>query len=211
MKFIFFLPKQPIFFNLFVKLSKEVSAIAKTLDDLTKINNVSAVDLYVQQAKTIEHRADDITHEVIDRLNRTFVTPFDREDIYNLTEELDDIIDRIENVVHNFAIYRVNPHEPFFMEFAALIIKDAEYLSQLTDQLKQQRYSSTFKELIYKIHTIEDQGDEVFLKTLTHLFKNGQNALEVIKLKDITEDLEEVIDKFQDASNTFENILVKSQ
>jgi len=84
-------------------------------------------------------------------------------------------------------------------------------LSRLTEQLKLQKYSPAFKELIQKIHTIEDQGDEIFLKTLAHFFDNGPDAIEVIKLKDLIEDLERVLDKFQDASNTFENILVKSQ
>ena len=173
--------------------------------------SVIGIDNFVKLAQEIEHRADDITHEIVDRLNRTFITPFDREDIYCLTEELDDIVDRIENVVHNFAIYRVNPQEPFFKEFAELIIQDADYLSRLTEQLKLQKYSPAFKELIQKIHTIEDQGDEIFLKTLAHFFDNGPDAIEVIKLKDLIEDLERVLDKFQDASNTFENILVKSQ
>jgi len=211
MKFNFFLPKQPIFFELFDKLSKEVVAISQALKELTSPDSVIGIDNFVKLAQEIEHRADDITHEIVDRLNRTFITPFDREDIYCLTEELDDIVDRIENVVHNFAIYRVNPQEPFFKEFAELIIQDADYLSRLTEQLKLQKYSPAFKELIQKIHTIEDQGDEIFLKTLAHFFDNGPDAIEVIKLKDLIEDLERVLDKFQDASNTFENILVKSQ
>ncbi len=211
MKFNFLLPKQPIFFDLFKKLSNDILEIARLLRKITRLNDLSKLNDHSLKAKEIEHHADDITHEIVDRLNRTFVTPFDREDIYTLTGELDDIIDRIENVIHNIEIFKVSPQEKFISDFAQLIEKDSEYLYELTDLMSLQKYSGKFKEIILKIHDIEDEGDELFLSTLSYIFENGLEPVKVIKIKDIVEDLERVIDKFQDASNTFEAILVKSQ
>lgn len=211
MRLNFLLPKQPAFFNLFIKQSQEILVIAKLLNNLPTIQNEFELKNFINQAKEIEHQADDLTHEIISRLNKTFVTPFDREDIYNLTEEFDDIIDKIENVIHNLEIYQVNPREKFIYEFSEIILKDAQYLVELTSMLKQQKYSESFKELIFKIHSLEDEGDALFMETLKNLFANSQDAIKIIKLKDILEDLERVVDKFQTASNTFESILVKSQ
>jgi predicted phosphate transport protein (TIGR00153 family) len=211
MKLNFLIPKQPIFFGLFVKQSQEVLAIAKLLDKLCLTNNPQGLNELSAQAKEIEHRADDRTHEIIHRLNRTFVTPFDREDIYHLTEGLDDIVDLIENVIHNIEIYKINPQEKFITEFSQIISKDAEKLAKLTELLKMQKYTASFKELIVTIHSLEDKGDEIFIKVITKIFENGRDPVSIIKLKDIAEDLENVIDKFQAISNTFENILVKSQ
>jgi len=210
MKFNFFLPKQPIFFELFVKLSEEVLKIAQTLVKLTSAANSAEIGVCVKEADEIEHRADDVTHEVINRLNKTFITPFDREDIYSLAGELDDVVDKIENVIHNLAIYRVSPQEKFIGEFAEIILADARSLNHLIELLRSQKYSASFRSLVLEIHNLEDQGDELFLNTLSHLFQNGTDAVSIIKLKDIAEDLERVVDKFQTASNTLENILVKS-
>lgn len=211
MKLNFLIPKQPIFFDLFVKQSQEVLAIAELLHKLCSASTPQELNELSAQAKEIEHRADETTHEIIHRLNRTFVTPFDREDIYNLTDGLDEIVDLIENVIHNIEIYKINPQEKFISGFSQIVSEDAEKLAKLTELLKMQKYSEDFKSLIVDIHSLEDKGDELFIKVLTNIFENGRDPVSIIKLKDIAEDLENVIDKFQETTNTFENILVKSQ
>ncbi|MCX6785439.1 MAG: DUF47 family protein [Candidatus Komeilibacteria bacterium] len=211
MKLSFFLPKQPIFFDLFIGQTREILEIAQLLQDLTKLNHTGELPAFSVKAKNIEHQADDLTHEVIKRLNLTFITPIDREDIYDLAVELDDIVDKLENVIHNIEIYQVKPQEKFLAEFSAIILPAAQKLGHLMESLKLQQYSELFIKTVRDIHDLEDQGDELFLNTLSHLFSNGADAISIIKLKDIAEDLERVVDKFQSASNTVENILVKSQ
>lgn len=211
MKFSFFIPKQPIFFDLFLKLGQEVLNISDVLRALSVAGTPQNLSEFIKQAIDIEHRADEVTHQMVECLNKTFITPFDREDIYNLTEELDDIIDKVENVIHNLAIYGISPREKFLADFAAIIAKDAECLMKLVELLKQQKYTSQFRDYIIKIHDLEDQGDKLFLQTLKSLFQDHSEPVRIIKVKDVAEDLERVVDKFQTASNTFENILVKSQ
>jgi len=210
MKLSFLLPKQPIFFKLFSELGQKVFEISTLFTELTKAQEAE-IDDYVQRAVDIEHQADDITHEIVNQLNKTFITPFDREDIYTLAEELDDIIDQLEDVIHNIDIYHVNPKEKFLSDFAEIILKDGQAMKELAEKLKSQKYSSEFRELILKIHELEDDGDEIFLSFMSELFQNGQNPVTIIKLKVLAEGLEEIIDKFQKASNVCENILVKSQ
>ncbi len=210
MNFNFFLPKQPIFFELFIKLSGEILNISGLLKELSRLKDLNELKIYAAQADEIEHRADDITHEVVMRLNKTFITPFDREDIYTLAGEFDDVVDKIENVIHNLVIYEVSPKEEFIAGFAQIIGEAAQALNQLTSLLPEQKYSDSFRSLVLKIHNLEDDGDELFLNTLRRLFQNGQNPVVIIKLKDIAEDLERVVDKFQAASNILENIVVKS-
>lgn len=210
MKLNFLIPKQPIFFKLFSELGQKVFEISGLFAELTKAD-ASQLDDYVQKAVDIEHQADDITHEIVNQLNKTFVTPFDREDIYNLAEELDDIIDQLEDVVHNVDIYHVDPKEKFLSDFAEVILKDGQAMMELAEKLKSQKYSDEFRQLILKIHELEDDGDEIFLSFMSELFQNGQNPITIIKLKVLAEGLEEIIDKFQKASNVCENILVKSQ
>ncbi|OGY89832.1 MAG: hypothetical protein A2927_01155 [Candidatus Komeilibacteria bacterium RIFCSPLOWO2_01_FULL_45_10] len=210
MKLSFLIPKQPIFFKLFSELGQKVFEISTLFTELTKAQEAE-IDDYVQRAVDIEHQADDITHEIVNQLNKTFITPFDREDIYTLAEELDDIIDQLEDVIHNIDIYHVNPKEKFLSDFAEIILKDGQAMKELAEKLKSQKYSSEFRELILKIHELEDDGDEIFLSFMSELFQNGQNPVTIIKLKVLAEGLEEIIDKFQKASNVCENILVKSQ
>jgi len=210
MKLSFLMPKQPVFFELFGQLGQKVEDISNLFAELTKAET-GQIDQYVTKAVDIEHAADEITHEIVNQLNKTFVTPFDREDIYNLAEELDDIIDRLEDVIHNLAIYHVDLKEKFLADFGALIVKDGLAINELSKLLKTQKYSESFRQLILKIHLIEDEGDKIFLNFMSALFENGQNPVDIIKLKALAEGLEEVIDKFQKASNVCENILVKSQ
>lgn len=211
MKFNFLLPKQPAFFDLFAKQGQEIVNIAKLLQTVSQTNPSQQLADFARQAKDIEHRADEVIHNIVKCLNKTFITPFDREDIYNLAGELDDIVDKIENVIHNIEIYNVNPREKFISDFAGIIIKDSACLIELMNLLPQQKYSDQFRDLIVKIHNLEDEGDELFINVLSALFKNGQDAISIIKLKDIVEDLENVLDKFQSASDMIENIVVKTQ
>src|SRR3989344_5533573 len=210
MKLSFLIPKQPIFFKLLSELGQKVFEISTLFTELTKAQEAE-IDDYVQRAVDIEHQADDITHEIVNQLNKTFITPFDREDIYTLAEELDDIIDQLEDVIHNIDIYHVTPKEKFLSDFAEIILKDGQAMKERAEKLKSQKYSSEFRELILKIHELEDDGDEIFLSFMSELFQNGQNPVTIIKLKVLAEGLEEIIDKFQKASNVCENILVKSQ
>lgn len=203
----FFFPKQPIFFDLFLKLHghlREISLLfqefSATFDDFEEFSI---------RAKDIEHRADMVAHDIVSTLNTTFITPIDREDIYLLAHELDDIIDLIENAIHNVALYGIKNKKPVISEFARLIVEASSEVGKLIEHLSRQKYTREFNSIVVKIHGLEDQGDFAFQKAIQELFEKERDPLTVIKWKDIIEELENVMDKYQKVSDIIEGIAVK--
>lgn len=204
----FLLPKQPIFFELFSQLSDCLEEMALLFKEFA----VSFRDFenYSKRAKEIEHRADTKTHEIIERLNKTFITPFDREDIYLLAHKLDDIIDLIENVIHNIELYHIREKKNVLDEFASLVTEASSVLCKLIISFQEQKNTPELKGLIVKIHNLEDRGDLIFQKTIEQIFREEKDPMSVIKWKDILENLEEIMDKYQTVSDTIEGIIVKA-
>lgn len=204
----FFLPKQFVFFDLLEEVSSDLKKMAALFTEFAShFNNFSH---YSHRAKKIEREADKKTHQIIDKLNKTFITPFDREDIYLLAHELDDIIDLIENVIHNVELYQITEKVAAIDEFAPLIKEAAEYLEKILCCLRNQKYTPTLMELKIKIHELEDKGDTAFCKGISFLFNKEKDPITVIKLKDILESLENIMDKYQTVSDIIEGLIVKS-
>lgn len=164
---------------------------------------------HAKKAQELEHKADDKTHEIVRELNHTFIIPFDREDIYKLAQELDDVVDLMENVVSNIFVYGIKTKEPALVEFSDLIKEASQNLTDLSECLRELRYTPRVLELKKKMHDLETEGDKIFRKTISEFFANGHDPLRVIKWKDILEDLERVMDKYQEVGDTIEGIIVK--
>lgn len=203
-----FLPKQIAFFDLMVEVSDSVIEMVELLDEFN--NNFKDFDSYSVRAKEIESKADRKTHEIIDRLNKTFITPIDREDIYLLAHELDDIVDLVESVIQNVRLYNVTNKLDAFGEFVPLIKAAGYCLKDLLLAFQKQKYSEELLTIKIKIHELEDKGDVVFRNAISKLFKEEKDPINVIKFKDILENLEDTMDKFQKVADIIEGILVKS-
>jgi len=203
----FFMPKQPIFFELFQQLDECLKEIVALFREF--VESSDNPDHYFQKAKEIEHRGDAIAHEIIDRLNRAFITPLDREDIYLLAQEIDDIIDLIEYVIQNIGLYGIKEKKEILVDFSKLFVSASEDLSKMICCLPKQKDGSYFEKLIIDIHGLEDKGDILFQKGLQQLFEKEPNPVAVIKWKDILEGLEEVMDKYQEVGDIIRGIIVK--
>ncbi|MHB8055671.1 MAG: DUF47 domain-containing protein [Candidatus Aminicenantales bacterium] len=204
----FLLPKAPAFGEHFQEMSLCLSEIASVFNDFSI--EFRDFEKYWQKSKDIEHKADEITHEIINLINKSFITPFDREDIYRLIHEYDDIIDLLENTLHNIYLYEVTGKRPFIDEFARLIARATTALIALVKEtFDKQKFTADIWKLIREIHDIEDEGDVIYHRTLRQLFKEEKDPIELIKWKDILITLERVIDVFQYMSNTIEGIVVK--
>lgn len=164
---------------------------------------------YALRAHRIEHRADETAHRIIMELNRSFVTPFDREDIHFLAQELDEIIDRIEDVIRNVHLYHFTKKVDSMDEFAECIHKATYYLGKMMSHLKRMKYTPALTAEKIKIHEIEDQADLLFEGAMSRLFERGGDPIEVIKNKDLLEEMENIIDKYQGVSNLIESIIIK--
>jgi hypothetical protein len=204
----FFKPERLEFFDLFKDVGKNISAISALFAKFTK--EFSNFESYAKEAKEIEHLADEKTHQIVELLNKTFITPFDREDIYLLAHELDDIVDLVEKSIHSIYLYKVTKKNPAIDEFAPLISQCAEYNEKLIFCLEKQKCTPELSEVKIAVHELEDQADDIFAKAITKLFSEEKDPITVIKEKDILECLENIIDKYQKVSDIIEGILVKS-
>ncbi|HEK84821.1 MAG: DUF47 domain-containing protein [Candidatus Saccharicenans sp.] len=205
----FLLPKEPAFSRHFGELSECLSEITEVFYDFSKNFDHSAA--YWEKAKQIEHKADHIAHQIIKLLNQCFITPFDREDIYKLVHEIDDIIDLIENAIHNVYLYNLNEKKYFIDEFASFSKEATEKLNLLIVEIfKSQKYTAHIGELIRNIHELEDKGDAVYATSLQKLFAEEKDPVSIMKWKDVLFVLETIMDVYQRVSNTVEGIVVKS-
>jgi hypothetical protein len=205
----FLLPKEPAFARHFEELSRCLSEITEIFYDFSK--NFDSSAKYWEKAKQIEHKADNIAHQIIKLLNQCFITPFDREDIYRLVHEIDDIIDLIENAIHNVYLYNLNEKKYFIDEFATFSKEATVKLNELIAEcFDSQKYTPSIGELIRNIHELEDKGDLVYARSLQKLFIEEKDPVSIMKWKDVLFILETIMDVYQKVSNTVEGIVVKS-
>jgi len=203
-----FFPKEPAFYEHFQEMSVCLSDITSIYQEFT--NTYKDFESYWLRSKVVEHKADEIAHRVINLLNKSFITPFDREDIYRLIHELDDIIDLLENTIHNIYLFEMSEKKEFLNEFSRLIGKATGALNELLKECFQhQKYTDSIWKLICVIHDLEDEGDMAYERAIRALFTEEKDPLKVMKWKDILETLEFVMDVYQKMSNTIEGIVVK--
>ncbi|MDD8025155.1 MAG: DUF47 family protein [Acidobacteriota bacterium] len=204
----FLLPKEPAFSENFQKMAVALTEITAVFQEFAR--DFKDCEGYWRKTKSIEHKADEIAHGIISLINKSFITPFDREDIYQLIHEFDDIIDLIENTVHNIYLYDVCDKKPFIDEFAHLVGRATLALNRLVAEVfRQQKYTEPMWKLIRELHDLEDEGDMVYQRSLRLLFQEEKDPIAVIKWKDILGTLEHIMDVFQNMSNTIEGIVVK--
>jgi hypothetical protein len=205
----FFLPKEPAFSEHFREMAVCLTDITAVFQEFT--GSYKDFENYWLQSKAIEHKADEIAHRIINLINKSFITPFDREDIYRLIHELDDVVDLIENTIHNIYLYGMSEKKEFLNEFSRLIGKATVALNALIKEcFEHQKYTDTIWKLILTIHDLEDQGDMAYERAIRALFIEETDPLKVIKWKDILVTLEYIMDVYQKLSNTIEGIVVKS-
>jgi predicted phosphate transport protein (TIGR00153 family) len=153
-----------------------------------------------------EHQADEITHEIAKRVNSTFVTPFDREDIYALASGLDDVMDFMEEAVDMTVLYEVNALPAELAEQVDVLQRCAELTAEAMPQLKSMK---GLEEYWIEINRLENAGDKSYRRILAKLFSGQYEALEVLKLKDIVDSLEHAVDAFEKVANIIEQIHAK--
>ncbi|MFH1181549.1 MAG: DUF47 family protein [Candidatus Woesearchaeota archaeon] len=205
----FFLPQEKVFFSMFVKQSLHITEAAKELKFLVDNYSKLSKEQVAEKAKditAIESKCDYATKEVIEKLFRTFVTPIDREDIYELTVLLDDLTDMIDEAASKVAAYNLDAIPECMNHQTELIwqvVSEVEKAIANLNKLKDANYNCI------KIHEIEGKGDAVFSKAIAELFSNGSSPIDVIKFKDLYESFESVLDSAEEISNIVGNIVIK--
>ncbi len=203
-----FLPQEEDFFGLFLLASDKAVEAARCLHNL--MNNYKRLEVAVEDIDKIEHEADEIVHEVVRKLNTTFVTPalFDREDIYRLVECLDDITDMIKGTIDRFQSFRIVAPTEHVQDMSELLLSATQALHENIRELP--RMQPGDNRYCRQINTLENEGDVALKKALGELFEYEEDAREIIKWKEIYEFIEEAMDRCEDAANLIEQVITKN-
>lgn len=202
------LPKDTVFYDLFEGLAAHAVSCAGHLKTLaTSFPNGMDEIVRIRQE---EHDADQLTHQALERLDRTFITPFDREDIHALVGELDSIVDNINALAKRLSSYHVRSLEPAFVKQAEILMQATAALAEAVKKLRTTRKLADLQAKIIEVHRLENVGDDNHLAAISKLFEPGTDPLHVIKWKEFFQFMEAAIDGCEDATNVIERIILKN-
>jgi uncharacterized protein len=199
-----FIPREEAFFDLFVADAQNVLTAARMLVEF--FASYDQRERIASQLIDLEHKGDSISHDIGNRLERTFVTPFDREDIQELISRLDDVLDFIEEVADTCILYRIEAPTPEAASQAGIIVQQCEELVRALEKLK--GFKGVAPHWI-EIHRLENEGDRIARRAIADLFTDGRDPVHVIKWKDVYSILEDTVDACEDVANVIERIVVK--
>jgi predicted phosphate transport protein (TIGR00153 family) len=195
------IPKEEKFFVLF----KEMTVTILLKDMMDNFEDPSGSQ---KKIKDVEHKCDHLTHDIIKMLNKSFITPFDREDIYALSAALDDIMDLIDASAQRFVMYNVDKPTPEAKELAFIILKSCQTIDKAVGILGGKL--EPIAEYCMEVNAMENEADRVCREAISKLFDEEKDAIKLIKWKEIYETLERATDKCEDAANILESVVVKN-
>jgi hypothetical protein len=199
------IPRNEKFFELFAELSANLNAGGKLLRSI--LEDPRDLALRVEQMQAIEHKGDRATYAIITKLNQSFITPFDREDIHRLASALDDVLDFMNAAAVRLVMYKITAPPPVSAELAGLIALQCEELAVGVSLLEKNGH---VMEHCAEVNRLEDVADHVSRRAIADLFEREKDPIQLIKLKELYETLEYATDKAEDAANVLEAIVVKS-
>lgn len=199
------LPREEEFFDLFVEVAKRNQEAAGKLRELFDAPPERRTPI-VEAIKRLEHECDQVTHEVVNRLDRTFITPLDREDIHQLASDLDDVIDTIDGTARRAQIFHLGAAPQGVKQLAEVIGRMASTLGEAVGRLK--KGDDVIKYCV-EAKRLEEEGDVIYHEALGLLFEKETNAIELVKWKEIYDNLERTLDEAEDVANVVESIALK--
>ncbi len=202
-----FIPRETKFFDMFADIANNVIAGAKVLADLLNDYDYEKLPVAVQRIKDIEHRGDDMTHKILIKLNQTFITPFDREDIHLLASSLDDVLDFINGASDRLLTYKITEPSPSAKVLADIVLRQTEELGKAVALLNK---DSKVLEHCVEVNRLENEADGVSREAIGRLFEREKDPITLIKLKELLEILETASDKAEDAANVLETVVLKN-
>jgi predicted phosphate transport protein (TIGR00153 family) len=206
MRFSIF-PKETNFFDMFDRLAAIAVEASNYFFEITSKGIYS--EEVVSKMQDIEHRGDQITHAIIDSLNKTFITPFDREDIHALANELDSIVDMLNTMTNRMRVYRISGVNNDLVEFAEVLKKSTAAVELAVKALRDTKNLMSAREHCIEINRLENAGDRMRDNILGKLFDNVTDPIYLIKWKEIIIDAETTLDICEDVANVIESIIVK--
>jgi predicted phosphate transport protein (TIGR00153 family) len=198
-------PKDSSFYDLFATSASHLVEGARELTNLLGVDR-SERETVAARMRDIEHAADESTHAIMRKVNSSFITPFDREDIYGLASHLDDCMDLMEAAADLIVLYRIGDLPDGIAAQVEILVRMAELTAETMPRL---RSMHDLAEYWIEINRLENQADQIYRRLLAEVFNDGEDAISVLKLKEVIDELEAAADAFETVAHTVESIAVK--
>ena len=199
------LPREDEYFVLFTQITEKIQEASSILVEMLQSNGEN-LETFTKRIKDTEHSCDELTHKLTIKLNKSFITPFDREDIYTLTVALDDVCDYIDAGARAIVMYDIKDFNDHSINLAKVIQKQSASINAAISILKKPTEMNTH---IVEIHRLENEADEIYFRAIGELFRNSTDALSVIRYKELYEILENATDRCESVANIIESIILK--
>jgi uncharacterized protein Yka (UPF0111/DUF47 family) len=201
------IPQEYNFFESFDSAADHAVEAARLLLKLTE--NYADADPIARELNSIEHACDDVAHRTMDQLNKSFITPLDREDIHVMILRLDDVVDLTNAAANRIAYFGIQKPTQHSVNLAKQVVRGCENLAEAVHGMRSAKnYEQVMRDCI-TVHEVENAADDILHNALTDLFATEKNAIEVIKWKDIYETMEKITDRLEDVANVLQGVIVK--
>jgi len=204
----FFLPHDDKFLTSFEQSADNLKEAAVLYASLAKATNREELAAIRDQIKKLEHIGDKLTHNIFEELNKSFITPFDREDIYTLTKSLDDVLDLIDHVSDIFVLYRIEKLEDGMVMLLEVTRRAVNDIHKAIHGLRHPDYEKV-REQVISVHALENEGDRLYRHFIGSLYADERDAIRLMKYSAIYNELEQTIDRCEDLMNSIESIVLK--
>jgi predicted phosphate transport protein (TIGR00153 family) len=198
------IPRDETFFQLFVNQALNIETAARVLFDL--IDNFDDAPAKAARMRDLEHEGDEMTHEIMRRLNTVFVTPLDHEDIHELATTLDDVIDHMEAAADLFILHKIEAPLPGMKAQADVLVRASRTTREALETLPRYKLLAPYA---IEVDRLENEGDRVYRQAIADLFGGDHRAMDVLKWRDIIDEMEAAIDRLEDVSDVLEGISLK--
>ncbi len=202
------LPREEKFFDLFDQIAEKVVLAAEVLEET--LADYGHLAESAERIRALEHDADQLVHEAMDRLNKTFVTPLDREDIFALAHALDDVLDFTESSIDRMILYQIDTPIPKSQEMATVLVRSAQQIRQAITGLRNFGDIQGILDPCVRINELENQGDSLNRDALREMFSGKYDAITILKWRELYDHLETAIDRCEDVADVLETIAVKN-
>ena len=199
------IPRDEQFYDLFAQIAQRLTTSATLLCQM--FAEPQHRDRLVAEIKAVEHEADNLTHDVIARLNKSFITPIDREDIHELASALDNVIDLVDGTARRTVMFRITESREPAQRLGGVLIRASKALEAATRGMKDIK---TVIGRAREVKLLEEEGDAIYQEAVGALFTGGVDAIEVMKWKEVYDTLERALDQCEDAANVLEGIVLKN-
>ena len=205
----FLLPKDDKFLNYFEQAAANLKKAGELYVDLGKTNTRVELSALRDEIKRLEHIGDEITHKIFEELNQSFITPFDREDIYTLTKNIDDVLDLIDHVADLLLLYQIDKLETEITLLLKVTNRAIKEIHESISLLRHMNYDS-IRDHIVRVHEMENEGDRLYRLFMGKLFAEQTDAIRLLKYNSLYNEMEHAIDKCEDLMNAIEAIMLKN-